>query len=420
MKTFIVAVPLFDAKMAVQAYWLRAQSGEKALTRIGDFRSRGDEMLTPGLDLVEKVGVDSFATDVPLFMDFTRFHLLAGRPCGCRIPCERLVCVIPGGLPCDEELLERCRHLQSQGYTLAINGYPPEGASSPYLDYANYLIFDVKAPGYETIIKTMAYRYPNMRLVVTDVPDEAAFDKVRKDRDTRSALLHGSFYNRPVTRGAATISPLKVNVLNLLKNVNTEDFELSESTKIIERDPALSISLLRFINSSGALSRKVDSIQSAVTIMGQQEIRRWATVAIQVSLAADRPSEVTRLSLIRAQFAENLAGAFELGVFQQSLFITGLFSLLDVILEQPMAVAIQDVAVNQRVHDALVNKSGMLYPVMELIYAYEKADWDTVTILMIRSNIDVETVSTAFVNALKWYQKLLNSLSEPPVEAAGA
>ncbi len=72
MKTFIVAVPLFDAKMAVQAYWLRAQSGEKTLSRVGDFRSKGDEMLTPGLDLVEKVGVDSFAASAPLLINFSR------------------------------------------------------------------------------------------------------------------------------------------------------------------------------------------------------------------------------------------------------------------------------------------------------------------------------------------------------------
>ncbi len=420
MKTFIVAVPLFDAKMAVQAYWLRAQSGEKTLSRVGDFRSKGDEMLTPGLDLVEKVGVDSFAASAPLLINFSRLHLLAGRPGGSRIPHERLVCVIPGNLPDDVELLQRCSALRQQGYAFAIQGFPPQGASSPYFSYADYLMLEIGTPGYDSIIKTMTYHHPAVRLVITDVPDQAAFDKVCKHRDTRGALLHGSFYNRPVTRGAATISPLKVNVLNLLKNVNTEDFELSESTKIIERDPALSISLLRFINSSGALSRKVDSIQHAVAIMGQQEIRRWASVAIQVSLAEDRPSEVTRLSLIRAQFAENLAGAFELGVFQQSLFITGLFSLLDVILEQPMAVAVQNVAVNQRVRDALVDKGGILYPVMELIYAYEKADWDAVTFLMIHNNVPIEAVSNAFVNALTWYNKLLKSLNTPTDEPASA
>lgn len=418
MKTFIVAIPLFDASMTVDAYWLRAQSGEKMLASGNDFRSKNDEWLNPGLDLLEKVGVEPFAADKRLFVDINRYQLLMGAPANRSLPADRLVSVIPGGLPRDDELLEKCRELQRKGYVIAIHNFPLSGLSSPYFDYADYLILNPKDPRYAEIAKAMAANLRHVRLVVQDIPDTAAFNAARGNASTKGALFSGQFYSKPVTSGSGNISPLKVNVLNLLKNVNTPDFDLRDIARIIERDPALSISLLRFINSSLAgQKRKVDSIMGAVAIMGQEEIRRWAAVAIQINLAEERPGEVTRLSLIRGQFAENLAGAFELGVFQNSLFITGLFSLLDVILERPMIEAMQDVAVDQKVYDALVNRRGPLSPVMDIIYAYERADWDQVAILMIRNNTNIEAVSTAFVDALVWYNRLLSSIDAQAGEA---
>jgi EAL and modified HD-GYP domain-containing signal transduction protein len=153
-----------------------------------------------------------------------------------------------------------------------------------------------------------------------------------------------------------------------------------------------------------------------VAILGQKEVRRWATVAISVSLAEDRPGEITKLSLVRAKFAENLALAFELGIFQSNLFMAGLFSLLDVVLEKPMAEAVKEVAVDDRVKKALVDKTGELYTVLDLIYTYERADWDKVSIIGIRNNVDMEMVIQAFLDALVWYNQLLASIDESDKE----
>lgn len=414
MKLFIVATPLFDASMTVEAYRMCDQSGDKALSIKNDFRGKVEALQSPGLDLLGKIGIEPLALDKPLFVDINRIQLMKGSPTQLRtIPPERLVCVLPGGLPADADLLERCQNLKGLGYSIALENFPLAGIESPYFVYADYLIVKYRDPRYKDIVKTMTYEHPNVRLVVADLPDDESYQKVTKDRDTRRALVGGAFYSRPITKGVIQVNPLKVNALQLLREVNLPDFELADISDIIGRDPALTISLLRFINSSASgLSRRVDSIQQAVAIMGQQEVRRWGTIAISVNLAEDRPGEVTRLSLIRAKFAENLAGAFELGVFQNQLFMAGLFSLLDVILRKPMEMAIKEVAVDDKVRQALVEHSGELYPVLELIYAYEHASWDQVSILMIRHNTDIDTVSTAFVDALKWYTLLLTSIDE--------
>ncbi|MBQ4347410.1 MAG: hypothetical protein IJC39_03070, partial [Firmicutes bacterium] len=126
--------------------------------------------------------------------------------------------------------------------------------------------------------------------------------------------------------------------------------------------------------------------------------------------------EITKLALVRAKFAEDIAAAFELGVFQQALFMAGLFSLLDVMLEKPMYEAIKEVAVSRFVEQAMIEKEGPLAPVMELVYAYERADWDKVSILMIQNQTDMDHISKAYLDALMWYRSLLQSIDDTESE----
>lgn len=410
MKLFIVATPLFDAAMAVQAYRLCDRSGESVLdNKTGHSRMAG-ALQSPGLDLVEKLGTEALTGGLPLFVEINQLQLMTGMPIGRRIAPQELVCVLPGGLANDDTLLQKCKELKEAGYTLALDDFPLSGIQSPFFQYMDYLVLNCQNPRFPGVYKAVRNQLQHIRLVLTHIPNMNVFNNLAI---TRGALFGGDFYNQPITAGISKISPVKVNALQLMNQVNQEDFDLSSIARIVERDPALSISLLRFINSEAVgLKNKVGSIQSAVAILGQQEVRHWATVAIQVSLAEDRPGEITKLSLTRAKFAENLAGSFELGVFQPSLFMAGLFSLLDVILQRPMPEAMSEVAVDDKVRKALVDRSGPLYPVIELIYAYERADWDECSRLMILNNVDVDSVNKAYVDAITWYNQLLKSISE--------
>jgi EAL and modified HD-GYP domain-containing signal transduction protein len=99
-----------------------------------------------------------------------------------------------------------------------------------------------------------------------------------------------------------------------------------------------------------------------------------------------------------------------MGVFAQGLFMMGLFSLLDVILERPMEQAAKEVALDENVRAALVESSGDFYKVLEFIHAYEHANWDEIAIHMVKYDLDLEEVTTAFVDALVWYKSLLDAI----------
>ena len=143
-------------------------------------------------------------------------------------------------------------------------------------------------------------------------------------------------------------------------------------------------------------------------MLGQTEVRKWITTAVSRLLGTDKPSEITRLSLVRAKFCEALASRFGLQKEAQSLFLMGLFSVLDAILEMPMDEALKLVHVSDSIYEALVDNKGEYYPVYQFMMLYESADWKTVSRMLILHDMTTEDVYNAYVEALCWYGELLN------------
>ena len=189
--------------------------------------------------------------------------------------------------------------------------------------------------------------------------------------------------------------------------VNTEDFDLTKAADIIGHDTALVISLLRMVNHM-AVNSEITSIRHAAAMLGQKELKRWINTAVVNQLCSDKPNELTRLSLLRAKFAENLAPAFELGGKASELFLTGLFSVLDIILDKPMEEALSLVKVSRDIEDALIRQSGIFAEPLYFIKQYEAGNWSEVSRLMILENLDTQTVYDAYIDALKWYRELFS------------
>jgi len=396
--------------MAVHAYRMMTQDGDKLMGAAEDFRMLGGELLAPALEFVKRIGTEPFSGRHDFFVSISKYQLLIGMPLNMKIPPAKLVCVIDRETLNDNAAHAKLAILKRNGYRLAIEGIPRNMSMDTAVKVFDYVLLSCSSEGFAEDLKEIRPYIFKTRLVITEVPDMESFHKYA---GARGVLLSGKFYSQPITKGAAEISPLKINALHLLGQINDDAFDLGATADTIERDPALSISLLRFINAMNPdRSRKIDSIRTAVAILGQEEVKKWATVAISVGMGEDRPSEITRLSLIRAKFAENLAPAFNLAMKSGSLFIAGLFSLLDVILQMPLSEAIDEVAADSEIRDALIGNEGPLHDVLSLIFAYERADWYNSSIIMVRNSIDIDVLSQAFLDSLNWYRQLLDAIDE--------
>ena len=408
MKLFIVAVPYFNSDTAVVAYELRYQCCEKLYGLAQSFESIDTMINSPGIELLNLVGLEPFTGGKPIFIPINKYLLLANFQRNLTISPENLVCVITDEVPIDEVNMEKCMILKEQGFKIAVKNirYTPE--STPLFELADYFIVDTASTGGVVDVMQIRIKNPHLQVAFINIASKDVYNSIKQ---IPSSLFEGRFYSQPVTKGVTKISPLKLSSIELLKLANSEDFEVSEASKIITRDPALSISLLKFINSPAiGVRSRVSSISHAVAMLGQIETVKWIKVAVSMYMAEDKPSEITKLSLIRAKFAENLAGLFSLGVHASSLFLMGIFSVLDIVLNMPMERAIEFIAVDENIKDALVYNKGKFADVINFIFAYEQANWEKCSYMMILHEIDVEAINKTYLEALSWYRNLLDDM----------
>ena len=248
-----------------------------------------------------------------------------------------------------------------------------------------------------------------MKLIAVNVDSIEDYETLAKGG--AYSLYEGDFYRLPVTKGSTKVAPLKVNYLELLKIVNNPDFELTKAADIIGRDTALVIELLRMVNHM-AINSEITSIRHAAAMLGQRELKKWINAVVSHQLCADKPNEITRLSLLRAKFAENLAPAFEMAALSSELFLMGLFSVLDIILDKPMKEALAMVNVSKEIQEALVNQNGDMARVFDFIKRYELASWAELSRQMIVYNVKEAPVYDAYIDALAWYRDLFGNIED--------
>ena len=246
--------------------------------------------------------------------------------------------------------------------------------------------------------------YPNIKICAGNVETQEIFEDLKNEEGL--SLFEGDFYRIPVTKGQTEIAPLKANYIELLNMVNDVDFELTRVADVIGRDTALVLSLLEMVNRF-SVNSEITSIRHAAAMLGQRELKKWINTIVTKELCADRPSEVTRISLLRAKFAEMLAPLFGLEMKASELFLMGLFSVLDLILSLPMDEALKKINVSKEITEALVNKNGEFANVLDFMIQYEAASWQEVSRMMILQKLDMNDVYDAYLKSICWYRDLV-------------
>lgn len=402
----VATIPLFDENMTVQAYSLYVQSKNYLLnpSLLGTGRNDGVFQI-PGLDIIRAVGVDAVAADKEVFVEINNISVFTDIEVQCEAAHDRIVLLMDNTIKPDEMYINRLKALKESGFKLAIRKLPVV-SFEPYREILllmDYILLDHKKIDITKARIYFSKIYPNIKLCAGNIKTKEIFEGLKAEGGYH--FYEGEFFRMPVTQGQAEVSPLKVNYIELLNLVNDEDFELTKAADVIGRDTALVISLLKMVNRM-AVNSEITSIRHAAAMLGQKELKKWINTAVTNELCADKPNEITRVSLLRAKFAENLAPIFEMAINSSELFLMGLFSVLDLILDKPMAEALDMVKVSKDIRNALVDKEGKFAPVLDFVTKYEAADWQEVSRQMLLQNIDMNRVYEAYTDSLKWYRDL--------------
>ena len=399
-------IPFFDKDMKVCAYSLFSQKENLLLNPARQASGINDGAArVEGLDILQRIGIDTLSPGTDVFVPVGSIAVFSDIESQSEAMIGRLVLLFDNSVTNTPDYQERFRQLKQKGYKLAIRKLPVEEIENykEILSLMDYIILDYKKVD---VYKARIYfgnQYPNIRICVGNIEKQEVFDDVRVDRAFH--LFEGAFYRIPVTKGQTEVEPLKVNYLELMNIVNDVDFELTKAADVIGRDTALVVSLLEMVNRIATKS-EVTSIRHAAALLGQRELKKWINTVITKELCADRPNEITRVSLLRAKFLECLAPSFGMGMKASELFLMGLFSVLNIILSMPMEEALNKVNVSKDIREALLSCKGEFADINGFMTAYENADWQEVSRMQILKNIDSDAVFKAYIEAVCWYKEM--------------
>ena len=175
--------------------------------------------------------------------------------------------------------------------------------------------------------------------------------------------------------GAAVKRELQTDlqvIVELMSRVEQgEDVERLEQT--LKRDPSLAFKLLRYLNSAAfGLPVEVASFRHAIMLLGYSRMKRWLALLLTTASKDHSLRPIMFAALRRGILMEELAKSASDASLADEMFICGLFSLLDHMLQQPFSQLLDAIPVPDRVHQALIDASGPYQPYLELVRAIEE------------------------------------------------
>jgi c-di-GMP-related signal transduction protein len=222
--------------------------------------------------------------------------------------------------------------------------------------------------------------------------------------------FQGYFFARPVLVRGRKIPAAKLHCLQLLQEAQRPELDFDRLETLILEDVALSYQLLRYVNSPlFTLTSTIRSIRQALLFFGETELRKWISLATLARTADDKPSELIRYSLVRARFCESVARMAK-NSLEETAFITGLFSLLDALMDRPLSETLAEIHLPPEISSVLSGQAPQRDPlagIYRLAQAYETADWPGVEEAALELGVPVASLGEEYCAAAGWAQQVM-------------
>jgi EAL and modified HD-GYP domain-containing signal transduction protein len=221
------------------------------------------------------------------------------------------------------------------------------------------------------------------------------------------SLFQGYFFCRPEILQHRPIPAYKMTYVQLLHCVTTPQFKMELLASKIKLEPSLTYKLLRYLNSPVfGLRTEIHSISHALHLLGERELRKWIAVVAVGVLADGKPDELMKVPLIRGRFCELMAPHCGMADEASDLFLLGLLSVTDAILDQPLDVILEEMPVRLEIKEALLEQRVPYRDVLEAALALERGDWEKVSSFAATVKIKEEQISELYISAVDWSNAL--------------
>ena len=288
---------------------------------------------------------------------------------------ERFVLEILETVSFDARLVRRLGELREAGFQVALDDVSELTAGLlAVLPHTDMVKVDFLVTPREALPKLAAAVLAEGKILIAEKVE------TREDfalaRELGFHLFQGYFFARPQVLAAPRNRSSRQALLRLLALLASEAGILDLEAEL-KRNPNVVVQLLRLVNSSAfGLGRNIASLREAIIAAGTRQIARWA----QLLLYADggdlpwRSDPLVQLAGTRSRFMELAARWLRPKdeEFADAAFMTGIFSLVHVVLGTTPAEALDKLGLASQIRDAIVEQSGALGALLRIAAAADQ------------------------------------------------
>jgi c-di-GMP phosphodiesterase len=319
------------------------------------------------------IGMEKLTGGKRAFVNFTRDLLLKEMPC--LFSPKLLYSELLETIEPEDDLVSAVARMREKGCRFALDDFIFHPKYEPLMRIADIIKIDIRQTPLADAKKLMDG--------LSHLPIKYLAEKVETREEYTQALdmgfsyFQGYFFSKPEIVKRKAIAPAKVRLLQIIGELNREEADLDQLEEMIKSDVSLSYRLLKYMNSAFYnIPNKITSIKGAMLFLGLTELRKIVTLLVTAKLAESKPSELVRTSVVRAKLCEIAGREQGYGGDPSELFLLGLFSLMDAILDTEMAQIVEQLPVSDQLKSALIDKKGDMAGYLNLVDCYEKGLWN--------------------------------------------
>lgn len=399
MQVFVARQPIFDRRQHIFAYELLFRQGQENFYSAVDGDQATSQVIVNSFWLI---GLPTLTGGKLAFINFTA-NLLKNEIVTI-LPADQIAVEILETVDPTADIVEACRKIRELGFLIVLDDFVFEPRFEPLMELADIIKIDFQTTGLEEQITLIEMcRGKNIRFLAEKVETPEEF---RQAMELGYTYFQGYFFSKPIIVAGHSIPKDKTVNFRLLQQISSSLLDLDKLEKLIEKDVFLTYMLLKYINSASfGFRASIRSIRQALALLGVKEAVKWAALIVTRELAQDKPQELVVISVMRARFCELLANEAGYKERGSDAFLLGLLSLIDALLDRPLADILAELPVTSDVRSALLGAPGLFQDIYQLSLAYEQGNWQAVVIYAGQLNIAEARLPVLHVNSLAWYKE---------------
>jgi len=391
---FVARQPIFDRSQKVFGYELLFRNG------VQDYFNADPELAARStLDSSLLFGINTLCANRLAFVNCTSEVLF--KDLLTLLPPNQTVAEILETVEPEDRVIAACKRLKGFGYRIALDDFAPGDPRLPLCEYADIIKIDFQATKPEeraAMMRSLGSSKCKMLAEKLETPHE-----FHQARDTGFSYFQGYFFCRPELVVGREVPASRLHYVRMLEMVSRPEIDLRELEKLLKQEASISYRLLRYLNSPVfGFALEIKSIRHAMAILGEREMRRWIRLIVAVGAAEQRCSELVLMGLARARFCELLSTRMQ---SDSDLFLMGLLSIMDAILEVSMDVLLEQLPVDHATKTVLLGQKSSLRPLYLLMLAQESGEWSQSSKLAKQLKLHDEEVASTWFQSMRWAQE---------------